>query len=328
MNKPKVSIIIPVYNGKDYIEECVESILNGDLKEIEAIIVDDASTDNTLEILKELQLKDDRITIIHLNENHRQGGARNIGIKAAKSDLIAFVDADDWVDKAIFEKAYLLQKPNDYDIVAFNIINHFSEEKIELDAKYSKSDDFTENKKLLFIKSPAPCQAIYKKELFTEDSLFPENTFYEDVIITAIYLKAQKIGIIEEGLYHYRRDNESTCRKRNDLRYFERVHAMDIFIDRVKSLNLENRYSDELEFMYIKITWLDSIIGATYNFDVLPKDTLFQIYKHVNAKFPNFLGNKYLKTLGLKRRLLLKLYGYSFGLGCLFSKALIKFTKH
>src|SRR5690606_36732677 len=92
----KVSIILTVYNGSEYIRTSIESILNQDYKNFELIVVDDASDDNTVEILKKYQLKDNRVAVIFLKKNVGTYKAKNIALKYANGEYIAFQDADDY----------------------------------------------------------------------------------------------------------------------------------------------------------------------------------------------------------------------------------------
>ena len=95
----EVSVIVPVYNVEKYLNRCVESLLNQTYKNIEIILVNDASPDNSIAIMKEYEKKyPDIIKCIYLTKNVRQGGARNRGLKIAKGKFICFVDSDDWVD--------------------------------------------------------------------------------------------------------------------------------------------------------------------------------------------------------------------------------------
>ena len=93
----KVSVIIPLYNVENYLKQCLDSVVNQTLKEIEIICINDGSTDNSKQILEDYARKDDRIKIIN-RKNSGQGVARNVGIKYAKGEYIGFVDSDDWVD--------------------------------------------------------------------------------------------------------------------------------------------------------------------------------------------------------------------------------------
>ena len=99
---PMVSVIIPVYNAEAYLEECLDSVVNQTLKNIEIICVNDGSTDNSLDILKEYQEKDDRVIIIN-QENQGAGVARNQGIKVAKGNYLSILDADDFFELNMLE---------------------------------------------------------------------------------------------------------------------------------------------------------------------------------------------------------------------------------
>ena len=105
LNNMKISIIVPVYNVEKYLERCLDSLINQTLKDIEIICINDGSTDNSSEILKEYAKKDSRIIIINQN-NQGISVARNNGMNKAKGKYIGFVDSDDWVDLDFFEKLY------------------------------------------------------------------------------------------------------------------------------------------------------------------------------------------------------------------------------
>ena len=102
----KISIIIPVYNTEKYLKKCLDSIINQTLKSLEIICIDDCSTDNCLHILKEYQLKDNRIKIIEQKENKGQGVARNLGLNIAEGEYIMFLDPDDWLELNALEILY------------------------------------------------------------------------------------------------------------------------------------------------------------------------------------------------------------------------------
>ena len=114
--KYKVSIIIPCYNSKKYIERCLNSILKDKLKEKEIILINDGSTDNTLEIIEEYSKKNKDIKIIN-QKNKGQSISRNNGLKEAKGKYIAFVDSDDWVEKDYFYKLYNFAEKNNSDYI-------------------------------------------------------------------------------------------------------------------------------------------------------------------------------------------------------------------
>ena len=114
--EPKVSVIIPVYNVEEYLRECLDSVVNQTLKEIEIICVDDGSTDSSLDILKEYAEKDNRITVMK-QANLHAGVARNAGLSVAKGEYLSFLDSDDFFEKDMLEKMFLKVSSNLSDVI-------------------------------------------------------------------------------------------------------------------------------------------------------------------------------------------------------------------
>ena len=114
----KVSIIVPVYNVELYLRECLDSIINQTLKDIEIICVDDCSTDNSYIILDEYSKKDSRIKLLKHNVNKGLGPARNTGINVAQGEYIGFIDSDDYISLDYFENLYNTAKKYNSDIVS------------------------------------------------------------------------------------------------------------------------------------------------------------------------------------------------------------------
>ena len=113
-----VSIIIPIYNAEKYLAECLGNVVNQTLQNIEIILVNDASTDNSIAVMRECQKQyPDKVVVIDSRENMGAGGARNLGIEAASGEYIGFVDSDDLVDVTMYEKLYAKAKEGCYDVV-------------------------------------------------------------------------------------------------------------------------------------------------------------------------------------------------------------------
>ena len=119
----KVSVIMPVYNGEDYLEKSVDCILNQTLTDWEMICVDDGSTDSSLEILNKIASKDSRISVYH-QENRGGGAARNSALQHATGEYLYFMDADDELDLNAFSEFYEISKEHDLDFVIFKAINY------------------------------------------------------------------------------------------------------------------------------------------------------------------------------------------------------------
>lgn len=212
----KLSIIIPIFNVENYLEECLDSVCNQTLEDFEIICIDDGSTDNSPEILKNYASKDNRIKIIS-KSNGGQASARNIGIKEAEGEYIAFVDSDDFIEPTMFEKLYLKAKNNDLDIAMCKIATYDNDTgEIRDNVWYYMLGVFREFEKDIFNHEDTfdftceiavtPYNKIYKSSLIKDnDILFPEGLIFEDEkFFYDVYLRANKVSIVDEFLYYYR----------------------------------------------------------------------------------------------------------------------------
>ena len=215
---PEISIVIPVYNGADFIKRCYNSIKNQTFKDYEIIFVDDESKDNSLEILKELENKDNKVKVIS-QENKKQGGARNTGLKAANGNYISFVDIDDYISEDFLESLYNTIKKYDADISMAGVtrIKPNGDERILL--KYDKEEQYSETIQKARITNGngtgrGVWNKLYKKEFLSKNLLFfRENVSYEDCdfCTQAVYL-ANKIATTTKGNYFYYVNKKSTMR--------------------------------------------------------------------------------------------------------------------
>ena len=211
MNNIKISVIIPVYNVENYLRQCLDSIINQTLKEIEIICINDGSTDSSKQILEEYALKDERIKIIN-QKNKGVSAARNTGIDAATGEYIGFVDSDDWVKLDAYEKLYNKITREDVDIV-FSRYNYvFEDGRIEHNPNHFKELDeikinsIDENLELLKI-SPSIWTKIFKKSFILDNKIrFPEGVLAEDLFFIVQYLlKANGIVYLNNYFsYNYR----------------------------------------------------------------------------------------------------------------------------
>ena len=211
-----LSVIIPVYNVENYLRECLESVINQTLKDIEIICIDDGSTDNSLNILKEYSKKDKRIKII-TKENGGQATARNLGIRQCQGDYIAFIDSDDFIEPTMLEKLYSKAKDNNLDIAMCKIATYNNQtEEIKDNVWYYMLGVFRDFEKEIFSHKDTkeftcniavtPYNKIYKTSLLKENNiLFPEGLIFEDEkFFYDTYLRAKRVSIVDEFLYYYR----------------------------------------------------------------------------------------------------------------------------
>ena len=113
---PKISILIPIYNVEKYLKECLDSVINQTLKDIEIICINDGSTDSCAEILKAYSLKDNRIKVIN-KENSGYGASMNMGLEEATGDYIGIVESDDFIKEEMFANLYKIATKDDAEIV-------------------------------------------------------------------------------------------------------------------------------------------------------------------------------------------------------------------
>ena len=187
VDNPRVSVIVPVYNGEKYIERCLYYLISQTIKDIEIIIVNDGSTDNTMNIVEKIAKKDGRIKILE-QENKLQGSARNKGLSIAKGEYIGFCDADDYIDYEYYEKLYKTAKKYDADIaLAENVRVSNTKYKPRLNIKQELVfvdilDKFNAcNQK----KNECPTNKIYRTSYLLENNiLFPEGVYCEDKLFS------------------------------------------------------------------------------------------------------------------------------------------------
>ena len=221
---PKLSVIIPVYNTEIYLRECLDSLINQTYKNIEIIIVNDCSPDNSEAIILEYQAKDPRIKYIKHQQNLSQGGARNTGISNATGKWISFIDSDDYIDLNTYEKMISLIDKNQADLGMFGVINFDDTTKKETCDPY-----FDSNIKVLTkishqnfnkIRDGIVCNKIFKRsDIISHNIVFPEYLKQEDEEFWFKYVASVKPSVIgiDEKFYHYRQRFGSTMATSNSL---------------------------------------------------------------------------------------------------------------
>ncbi len=243
---PKVSVIVPVHNTEPYIRACVNSIIRQTLSDIEIILIENCSTDNSLAICHELAATDGRIKVLSITKADLST-ARNEGVKVATGDYVGFVDSDDTILPEMFEDMYKLAAEHDLGLVCVNLHKIFDDRpekylypengKIRLlSAKEMTTLNLTD-------KSPAyVCTHLFRRTLFDELS-FPENIYYEDRASTFRFTASCGRGaIINRSYYRY------YCRKGSISRSYSWKHYRDFAyanLCRLEFINHSGLYGDD-----------------------------------------------------------------------------------
>ena len=297
----KVSVIVPVYNVESYLDKCLTSLVKQTLQEIEIIVVNDGSKDNSEKIIKKyLKKYPKKIKYIKKN-NGGLSSARNEGLKHASGEYIGFVDSDDYVSLNTFNLMYKKAKEKNFDLVVCNL-NYVYETKTKmvsagLDKDLENEDEVKKNIVFLY---PAVWNKLYKKEIL--DSLkFKEGIWYEDVEFNfRVYPRVKSIGYVDKPLIQYVQ-RESSISKTIDKRLFNYLDNFNGLIKYYQDNNLYNKYYSELEYSYVRYLYATFIKQLSYTNDQeLFKEGVKEVIKNVQEHFPNYKKNIYLKKISLK----------------------------
>ena len=215
-------MIIPVYNTEKYLKECLDSIVNQSLEDIEIICIDDGSTDNSLEILREYAENDSRFKIFS-QENNGQGSARNYGLDVAKGEYIYFMDSDDFIELNTLSDCYNEANKNNLDFLMFQLINYDESKKsLYQDNDYDMPNvgdlvadnvfSYADLNHLIFQVAVSPVNKLYSKKFLDDINVrFPEDVIFEDnVFFWNVFLNAKRIKFLKHHYYIRRRHSSST----------------------------------------------------------------------------------------------------------------------
>lgn len=225
VNTPLVSVIVPIYNVEKYLHRCVDSLLNQTLKEIEIILVNDGSPDNSAEIIDTYANKYENIIPLH-KVNGGLSDARNAGLNIAKGEYIGFVDPDDYVEHDMFEKMYLSAVKNKSDLVfaGYNEIfsdNYTEKRTFEFIYNFKKVSDILKAS----IEGQIGAYAwnkLYKTSVIKENSiLFPKGVVVvEDQVFFYEFIKhISSFSVVTDCLYNYIRNDSSICAKYHNRQF-------------------------------------------------------------------------------------------------------------
>jgi len=290
----KISIIIPAYNEEKRINKVIDSLLGQTYKNIEIIIVDDGSTDNTVKIIN--NYKDKRLKVFS-KENGGQGKARNFGINVCTGDYLMFVDADDYVDKNIVKKLYECLKENDADISICNLYKVINGKNVI----FKNLEHFTNNDIFNFMMShPGPVGRLYKKNLFTNNNIeFVSGLINEDLgTIPLLGIYCKKISHIDDALYYYVIHENSTTMQTKYSKKLEDIFLIMEHLDSEFKNRTNHEYDDIVEYLYIEhLLYSSSLKLINFNEGIKQIEKISAIIKN---KYPNWRNNEYLKCKSFK----------------------------
>lgn len=253
----KVSVIVPAYNCEKTLSQCLGNLVHQTLSDIEIIVINDASTDSTWDIMTRCEMQfSDKVMIVNSVENRGAGGARNIGLMYATGEYIGFVDSDDIVAVDMFEKLYNCATEGNYDIVDCGYYNE--EEKTAI---VHASDELTgdmngEKISELIVSGGYLWSHLFRRELILDSGIvFRENVILEDCeYLMYMFTNAKRVGNVKEILYNYRYFEKSASKYINAEKYYiNATAAIDAIYERMSSLKMYEEIKMAVEYAIIQL---------------------------------------------------------------------------
>ncbi|MDO4379189.1 MAG: glycosyltransferase [Erysipelotrichia bacterium] len=286
----KVSVIVPVYNVEEYLERCLLSLVNQSLQDMEIIVVNDGSPDNSQTIIEKFAAKYKNIKS-YIKENGGLSDARNYGIKKAVGEYIAFVDSDDYVSEQMYEQMYQKAKERDFDLVVCDL-NYIYPDKIV--PAYSKvARDTTDIKKCMLNIYPAVWNKIFKRELFLDGIEFKKDVWFEDVeFIYRLLPRVKSIGTVHKNFVQYVQRKGSITDTVN-RKIYDYIDNWNGIVEYYQFNDLYNEFKNELEYTYVRYIYATFIKQAcSYDYsDYL--EAVTSAITNVERHFPNYRKNRY-----------------------------------
>lgn len=306
----KISVIIPCFNVEQYIDRCMESVVNQSIgvEYLEIILVDDASTDGTLQKLKEWEERyPDSVLLVVCEKNGRQGTARNIGLSYSQAPIISYVDADDWVEPEMFETMYQVMVENDVELVACRAGRDWG------DGKFCMVDDYQgevgclqricseeDRHDLLRL---GLCSGVWGK-LYRKDFLlkhhisFPEGVTYEDnYFISLVSFCVKSLVVLEDVFYHYFFNENSTVSQKNSTHQYDRLQVELLIQQELHDRGFGGKFSHEIQKRFIKNYYIGTLHIIFTRFTELPFDMLTKMQEQVWALYPDCLHDAVYATM-------------------------------
>lgn len=284
----KVSVIIPVYNAEKYLKKCIDSVLSQTLKEIEIILVDDGSTDNSINILDEYDKNFKNIKVIH-QQNSGPAKARNVGIENATGKYIGFVDSDDYLSNDMYETLYNIATQNNIDIVTGDYFtvnagnqttsSHFkmpSNQIIYKDEIHNLITHANESRILWFAG-----KGIYKNKIIKDNKITypPLKLGEETLFVLDCMLSAESMYYINKPFYYYEQTPNSLTRTKHKENLLQQLEGLYVHKKEIYEKHNFNLYHNDLNIYTMKHS-----LPLLLSNELSNKDTLLnkiKLYKNI-----------------------------------------------
>ena len=299
----QLSIIVPVYNmaAEKKLEYCLDSLVTQTLADYEIIAVDDCSTDESWDILKNYEKRfPEKFRALHLEENKHQGGAKNAGLKTAQGEWIGFIDSDDWITPDMYERLIERAKSTGADLVGcdYSLTSEHSMKvgQVVHNNKAGQTgvlDD--EKRRSLILDGGSLVVKIFRRSMILDNELwFPEHIFYEDNALGNSYLVlANHFEYIEEPLYYYYQHGSSTVHTISEKRCEDRCEAGRLMLDEAERHDFLDKYRTELEYSFTLLFYVNTLFTYMAGVKRVKYRFVKRLGEEMSCRFPNFQENPY-----------------------------------
>lgn len=295
----KVSVIVPVYNTKEYLNKCLDSLINQTLQELEIIVVDDGSTDGSTEIIRKYEREYPNKVKVFYKQNGGQASARNLGLKKVSGEYIGFFDSDDFADLNMFESLYKKAKDEQADFVgcAYRDLMYRNGKKIIIH-NYLGNKVCDIPRKMFFNAIVCPFTSFYRADVIRNSgAIFPEGVIFED---TAFWIN--QIPYIKKNVYIEQAFANRVLREGSTTALYSAERIRQIFpvlkciITFYKTNNVYMEYQQEIEYFCMRILLCSSMQRiSTLKTAVERKQMISETYEFIDKNFPDFSRNIYMQ---------------------------------
>lgn len=320
--KPRISLIVPIFNTDKYLSKCLDSIFQQDYLNLEVIAVNDGSTDNSGDILESYSKRESRLVV--LNQNNRGVvAARSLGLYNASGEWVMFVDSDDYLLPNCLSRMFEEAISRKADIVAANIVYDYDEKKINRSNEKPDEINFKGWSKALLADTviPALYAKIYKKSLFDGITISDDLKIGEDFIITILlFSRSQEIVLIDFPCYGYLQRGDSVMHQPSKKAIASIPKFIEWVIDFYSNTDfiLDEKFNDELAYFAVNRYYLYLSWGG---------------FVDKNSRLTQIINNNFLGRVNVRKRIpfwrcwILYVYKYSSVLGRTCYKFLTLFTR-
>ncbi len=295
----KVSVIVPVYNAEKFLARCLESLVNQTQTDLEIVVINDGSTDNSQSIIDQFQQRYPQIKA-YKTENQGIAATRNYGLSKITGEYFGFLDSDDYADSSMFEELYNTAKKEDAEIVVSNFTWIYPHKEV-----LQKEGPYLVGKEMIIHLFATLWNKLYKTEWVMQTQLqFPVGNRYEDAyFLYCITPRVKKLAFVDQAFVSYVQHDASITHTHNN-QVKNMITVFELIVEYYKENGWYDQYKEELEYLHIRFFLGNSFLRSS---QIQDKDdrrqTILLGWNLLNKSFPTWKKNRYLKELkGWKNR--------------------------